>query len=241
MHGAAGSGAGVDDLLAAVAEQLKMPLTVISRQAELAQLRGAAAVLDADLLRAQADAALQLVDSYLLGLELLREQSQLELEPVSISSTLVDAAHALSGFARQHGVQIEVEVAGKFRPVMAHGRGLRAALLSLGYGLVEAHAASGNGKCPAIVRMATHRTPQGIIAGIYGGYDDVRAGEWRTALDLCGRATQPFTGLAAGSGAGLFVADTIFRSMATRLHVGRHGHERGLAAALQPSQQMQLV
>jgi K+-sensing histidine kinase KdpD len=233
-------GAHAGDLLAAVAEQLKVPLTVIARQAELAQLTGAEHAADPALVRTQADAALQLVDSYLLGLQLMREQTQLELEPVSVSSTVVDIAHALTRFASQYGVDIQVEVTGRFQPVMAHARGLRAALLSLGYGLVEAQATQEDKRLRRL-RIVTHRTPRGIVAGMYGTYDGVCAAQWRTALALCGQASQPFTALGAGSSAGLFVADTILRSMDSRLHVGNHGRQRGLAAMLHPSQQLQLV
>jgi K+-sensing histidine kinase KdpD len=236
---AAEAGTEWGDLLSAVAEQLKVPLTVISRQAELGQLTGSTDVAGTALMRTQADAALQLVDSYLLGLELLRSQAQLELEPVSVSSTLVDTAHALTRFAREYNVDIEVEVGGKYEPVMAHARGLRAALLSLGFGLVEALAANdGKRQC---LKLATHRTPQGIITGVYGVGDGLQAAQWRNALKLIGRAQQPLTGLSAGTGAGLFVADTIFKGMASQLRVGLWQHQRGLAATLQPSRQLQLV
>lgn len=234
------TGAEAGDLLAAVAGQLKTPLSVIARQAELAQLAGQASAANPAVVQAQADAALQLVDSYLLGLQLLREQTQLALEPVSVSSTMVDIAHALDRFARQYGVVIQLETPGHFRPIMAHAGGLRAALLSLGYGLVEAQAAQEVTRRRTL-RLVTHRTPQGIVAGMYGAYDGVCADQWRAALRLCGRAAQPFTALAAGSSAGLFVADTILRFMDSRLHVGNHARQRGLAAMLSPSLQLQLV
>ena len=238
----AGNGAGteVDDLLLSVAEQLKIPLTVIARHAELGQLTGDPAQVDSAAIRTQADAALQLVDSYLLGLQLLREQTQLPLEPVSVSSLLVDIAHSLERFAEHYRVQIEVSIAGKYQPVMASPRGLRAALLSLGFALVEAQAAQTRHR-PRRVTLAAHRTPQGIITGMYGDYEDIAASQWRTALRLQGRAAQPFRALTPGSGAGLFVADTILRSMDTRLRVGRHDGQSGLAATFQPSQQLQFV
>lgn len=240
MQAGARAGTELGDLLSAVAEQLKVPLTVIARQAELSQLTGQPGVADALIVRTQADAALQLVDSYLLGLELLRNQTQLELEPVSVSSTLNDAAHALTRFARQYGVEIEVEVAGRYEPVMAHARGLRAALVSLGFGLVEAQAAQADRR-PRYLKLATHRTSHGIVAGIYGVHDGLQPNQWRKALKLYGHAAQPFAGLTTGSGAGLFVADTIFRSMSSQLRVGLWQHEHGLAATLQPSRQLQFV
>lgn len=246
-----------DELLVSVAEQLKVPLAIIARQAELGTL-GEAAGLDAATIATQADAALLLVDSYLLGLELLRTQTQLELEPVSVSSLLVDTAHDLQGFAHQYGVEVIVETAGRYGPVMSNSRGLKAALLSLGFALVEAqaaaepsgqmggiappalHGAQPPGKHPRVL-LAAHRTPHGIVTGMYGTHHTVSAEAWRRAQALCGRAKQPFMELAGGSAAGLFVADAILRSMDSRLRVGRYLRHGGLAATLQPSRQLQLV
>jgi hypothetical protein len=224
--------------LVAVAEQLKVPLAIIARRAELGAFTGNLESKDIGTIATQADAALLLVDSYLLGLELLRTQTRLELEPVSVSSLLVDAAHDLYGFARHYAVEVELDAAGSFGPVMSNSRGLKAALLSLGFALVEAESAAENR--PRRIRLALHHTPQGIVAGMYGA-QDVSAAAWRRALALCGHATQPFAEIAAGSGAGLFVADTIFRSMESRLRVGHYQHQNGLAATLQPSRQLQLV
>jgi hypothetical protein len=228
-----------NELLKSVAEQLKVPLAIIARHAELGGLQDGA--VDAATIATQADAALLLVDSYLLGLELLRTQTQLELEPVSVSSLLVDTAHDLYGFARQYGVEVDLESAGRFGPVMGNARGLKAALLSLGFVLVEAQAAACSEGGGARVLLATHRTPHGIVAGMYGATQTVTAEAWRRAQALCGKANQPFMALGGGTAAGLFVADTILRSMDSRLRVGRYAHANGLAATLQPSQQLQLV
>lgn len=233
------------DLLRSVAEQLKVPLTLIARQAELAALLNNFESKDAANMHAQASVALTLVDSYLLGLQLLSEQGELALEPVSVSSTLTDVAHELYRIAQQHDVILELAVAGKYAPVMAHPHGLRAAMLSLGYGFVEARAAHRVTESVTTRRhrltLAVHRTPHGIVAGAYGMFQDFGAAQWRTALKLYGRAVQPCLALGPGSGAGLFVADTIFRSMATRLRVGRHQKETGLAVTLQPSRQLTIV
>jgi hypothetical protein len=229
-----------DDLLLSVAEQLKVPLTTIARQAELGQVFEPGQA-DAEAIRTQATAALTLVDSYLLGLELLREQTELELEPVSVSSLLADTAHELDRFAKHYDVELELVTAGRYGPVMSHSRGLKAALLSLGFTLVEAEAAGEQRRHRRRVVLATHRTPHGIVTGLYGNYEALTADRWRTALRLVGRARQPITAFGVGSSAGLFVADTIFRSMHTRLRVGQYQHGRGLAATLQPSQQLSLV
>ena len=225
-------------LLRSIAEQLKLPLTNIARRVELERLRAGAAGSDLANLSVQTTVALQLVDSYLLGLQLAEEQGTLALEPVSVASTLTDTAHELQALAKQYGVALEVRIDGRYEPVMAHPAGLKAALLSLGYALVEAEAAQASS---GRLVLAAHRNRYGIVAGLYGEQTDLQAGHWRTALALCGRAHRPLADLSAGSGAGLFVADTILQAMATRLRVGRHARRVGLSATLLPSQQLQLV
>lgn len=224
-------------LLAAIAEQLKVPLMAIARQAELGELTQEVHAADLSGIRVQADTALTLVDSYLLGLHLLRSQTALQLEPVSVSSTLVEIAHELDKFAKQHGVRLHMHIAGRYEPVMAHRQGLKAALLSLGFGLVEAQAATHERS----LTLATHRTPHGIVTGLYAAGEPLSAGEWRTALNLCGKASQPFVGLSGTSGAGIFVAHTILQAMETKLRVGKRLRQYGLATTLQPSQQLRFV
>lgn len=222
-------------LLRSVAEQLKMPLTTIARQAELGQLTGEVGMTDLDSIRTHAAAALQLVDSYLLGLQLLRDQTALTLEPVSVSSTLVDTAHELSGFAKQYGARLELDIAGKYEPVMAHAAGLKLALLALGFALLEGYPMQGKN-----LTLAVHKTPHGIVTGLYGQYERLTSDAWRRALALRNSAQQPLQTI-TGNGAGLFVAETILEAMSTKLRVGKHLKQQGLAATLQPSQQLRFV
>ncbi len=223
-------------LLRSIAEQLKMPLATIARQAELGQLTGDLALTDLAAIRTQASAALTLVDSYLLGLQLLREQASLQVEPVSVSSTLVDIAHELDGFAKQYNTKLELRIGGKYEPVMAHPAGLKSALLALGYSLLESYSVNEGGH----MTLAVHRTPHGIVTGLYGDYERLTSEAWRKALELQNRAPRPLTAL-SGTGAGLFVAETILRAMSTKLRVGKHLNQQGLATTLQPSQQLSFV
>lgn len=224
-------------LLRSVAEQLKLPLTTIARQAELAELTGDFSAVDVATLQTQAVAALALVDSYLLGLQLAEGQAELTLEPVSVSSLLVDVAHELDKFAKQYGANLRLHIAGKYEPVMAHQVGLRSALLTTGYALIESYPKATRSP----LTLAVHRTPRGIVTGVYGDYDRFGTDAWRKALELLGRATQPMPSLTSGNGAGLFIAEAILRAMATRLRVGKYLRQYGLATTLQPSQQLQFV
>lgn len=225
-------------LLLSVAEQLKMPLTSIARNTELAKL-GVSDGVNASLIHTQATAALTLVESYLLGVELLSSQQALELEPVSVSSILTDTAHQLDRYAKEYGVEMEVSIAGRYEPVMAHQAGLKAALTSLGYALIEARAASDE-KGPKRIVLAGHRNMHGIVTGMYGT-NTIDGVAWRKALKLYGNARQPLASLLGSSGAGVFVANALAQAMESKLRAGRHGRQAGLAITLPPSQQLQFV
>ncbi len=236
-------------LLRAVAEQLKVPLTTIARETELAGRTGGVAFPDTDTVTSlatqhtlasiavQSDIALRLVDGYLLGLNIAEGQQALDFEPVSLAALMTDTAQELHALARQHEVQLEVQLSGKFAPVMAHAQGVRMALLSLGYGLVEASGACGNTR----LSLAVHRTSRGVTAGLYGAFEALGAAEWRRAITQIGLSQRPMPGLAATTGAGLFVAETLFAAMSTGLRVGRFRKQSGLAATFQASQQLRLV
>ena len=225
-------------LLLSIAEQLKLPLLQIARQAELAQL----SPLPADLGRIQttADMALHLLDSYVLGVQLATDERKLfETEPVSISSVLYDAGAQLAPIAKAYDVTLDLRLEGKYGPVMAHRDGLQSALVSLGYALIEA--------LPSLDRpqlrlqLAAHRCRYGIVAGVYCEAEELTAEALRQGRQLYGRARQPLTGISASSGAGVFVADALLHAMQSQLTVSRHHKLRGLGAVLQPNPQMQLV
>ena len=93
------------ELLLNVAEELKLPLLQIARQAE--QLL-AGAETDPAVIRATAENALRLVDNYALGVRMQLEAASLKPEPVSVSSVLYDAGQQLDGLARNYGVEAEI-------------------------------------------------------------------------------------------------------------------------------------
>lgn len=224
-------------LLRSVAEELKLPLLQIGREAELQNLTPQDTKANFKLIQTNADMALLLVDSYLLGLELNEAQAELMLEPVSLSGVLNDAAHTLSQFAKQYNATFELASSGRYRPVMAHPAGLRAALLSLGYALVSVPPAESRRQ----VLLGVHQSSRGLVAGVYGDFETLAHIHLRQARLLYGRAKQPFRALLGGSAAGVFVADVIFQAMHSNLNVSHHHKQAGLAATLRPSKQLALV
>lgn len=254
-----------EQLLLSIAEQLKVPFLQISRRAELAtlshqqvpdqtlqpQTRAAhTAALSTETptevsaalseIQTTADMAIRLLDNYLFGARLaLEDQYQLQMEPVSVSSVLYDTGQQLDAMAKLYGVELELSLGGKFGPVMAHRGALQAALVSLGYSLIEALPSLQDRKLR--LQLAAHRCRYGVVAGMYSEVEQLTTEALRQGRKLHGHARQPLATLSPTSGAGVFVADAILQAMDSELKVSRHHRLYGLATVLRPNPQIQLV
>jgi hypothetical protein len=223
-------------LLLSVAEELKLPLLQIARQTEQGRLAGTA---DLALIQSTADTALRLLDNYVLGVRLALEPGELSIESVSVSSVLYDAGQQLDALAKSYGVALELSVAGRFGPVLAHRQGLQAALVSLGASLIEALPAQENTQLK--LHLATHRSRNGSVAGLYADTRQLSREALQRGRELQRHCRQPLMELTYTSGAGIFVADTILQAMRLRLNPSRHRNLYGLGTVLQPNHQLQLV
>lgn len=228
-----------EQLFLGLAEQLARPLLTLTQLAELASGDDpATAAARWQLVQAIADSSLQLVESYALSLRVHGNVLALNLEPVTVSSLLYDTAQTLQPFAKQYGVDLELESGPRLQPILADRAVLQSAMTSLGQVFVLAQAESDE---PAAVRLAAHRSRYGVVAGLYGQMPHISVDSLRRAHALQGAARQPLSRLVSGPAAGVFVADSLLRALAARLHVARYRSLTGLAATLQPSQQLQLV
>ena len=226
-------------LLQLLAEQMKLPLLQIARQAELAQMsRRPRQFLET--IEDTADSSLKLLDSYLLSLRLARTHTSIQLEPVSVAAVLSETAEALAKLAKQYDCKLELHLSGRYEPIMAHRAGLEAALTSLGYVFIEAQSSLPEGE-QAVIKLAAHRGKTGIVAGLFANMDGLSADMFRRARHLFGQAHQPLTHVTAGSGAGVFVADSLLSSMSARLRVAHHQKLSGLAATFPTSSQLNLI
>lgn len=223
-------------LLLSVAEELKLPLLQLARQAEQGQISGQA---DLRLMQTTADTALRLLDNYALGVRLALEPEQLALQTVSVSSVLYDTGQQLDALAKCYGVELQLNIAGRYEPVLAHRLGLQAALVSLGAALIEALPAQDTAQLK--LHLATHRSRYGIVAGLYADTRQLSNEALRKGRRLQRGSRQPLLNLTHTSGAGIFVADTILQSMQLKLCASRHQRLYGLGTVLQPNNQLQLV
>ncbi len=221
-------------LLLALAEELKLPLLQIARATEAGQPITNDVAASVNIV---ADMALRLVDTYILSFA-ADSQRQLELEPVAVSSVLQDAAHRLSGVAKHYDNEVRVDLSGKYGPIMGERKSLEAAFTLLGYSLLTD---VDEVETTPYITLGAHRSVHGIVAGVFASQAELSADALRRARALNGSARQTLPNSYHGNGAGVFVADSIFRHFAGPLKVSRHNKLVGLAATLLPSQQMQLV
>lgn len=215
-------------LLHVLAEQIKLPLLQIALQAESDSLSSQATL---DIARS----ALRLIDAYILasGNE---AQVVLPLEPVSLSATLQDVAHALQPHAQRYNCEIQVQLAGRYGPVMAHQAGLESALTVLGQSFIESQT-----EPAGRIVLAAHRSTHGLVAGVFDAEEAITTDMFRRAKALQGAARQPLTTGSAGNGAGVFVANSLLELMAAPLKVARHAKLSGLASTFVPSQQLSFL
>jgi hypothetical protein len=223
-------------LLLSVAEELKLPLLQVARLAEQGQLTGHS---DLKTIQSTADTALRLLDHYALGVRLALEQGHLDLDAVSVSSVLYDTGQQLDSVAKRYGVALELNIGGRFEPVLAHRQGLQAALVSLGTALIEGLPAQE--RPPLKLHLATHRSRYGIVAGLYSDTRQLSNQALQKGRQLQKHSRQPLLNLCHTSGAGVFVADSILQAMDLELIASRHQRLYGLGTVLQPNNQLQLV
>ena len=223
-------------LLLSVVEELKLPLLQIALKAEQGQLSGQA---DLAGVQATAGSALKLLDNYALGVRLSLQPRQLEIEPVSVASVLYDTGQQLQSLAGSYGVELELDIAGRYGPVLAHRQGLQAALVSLGAALIESLPALESTQLR--LRLASHHCRYGLVAGLYVDTERLSSGTLRQGRALQGRTRQPLPAVSHSSGAGVFVADAILEAMSLHLRASRHHRLYGLGTVLQPSSQLRLV
>ena len=230
-------------LLVALSDDLALPLLQIKSGLELvgqsASLAKAARLQAAGLVLS-ADVGLQLIQAYrlLLKSDALR---QIALEPLAVGNILESIAHQLSPYAKQYGTTIEVDVQGKFPPVLVDSNSLNVALGTLASSLIRTQAAQTQQKSYRLV-LGAHNSGDGLVAaGVFSDAQGLSDKTLRAARALVGQARQPLPGLPPGAASGILIADMLCDSLWQPLRASAHRHMSGLATALPTSKQLQFV
>ncbi|MDQ3065317.1 MAG: hypothetical protein M3Q36_03545 [bacterium] len=229
-----------DALFLNLAEQVKTPFLQIAYAAEM--LQAASTKISSEQLRQEiavtTKSALQLIDGYLLSVELQR-QSSLALESVSVSSILYDAASSLSDFAKANGCAIELQIDGKYGPAMGHRQAMLSALINLGYSLIEASTKLHDKDVPK-VRLSVSRTAKGFRMGVFMNKPITKV-MLTQAKALTGISHQPFAKIDSNNGSGILIAESLMSLVNAPLQTVRSRGYYGFAATFLPSRQLSLV
>ncbi len=226
-------------LFLSLAEQLSQTFLRLTRVAELAPQSDQTTQLQQwSLVQDIAESAMLLTESYALNARLVQHLVTPELEPVTVSSLLYDAAQVLNPLARRYGVELQMSELPRMSPVMSDRVVLQSALVSLGQVFVIAEAE--NEKVQPL-RLSAHRSRYGIVAGLYAEQSELSTEAFRRSRSLYGVTHQPLARLTSGSASGVFIADNLLRAIAAKLHVARYNNLTGLATTLPVCNQLQLV
>ncbi len=222
-------------LLYALAEELKIPFLQVARSAEFGRLMN-----DKDQYKRieyTADAAIKLLDSYTLSSQSAINRLPFELSPIALTSTMYDCAENLRRFTSLYNTVIDIKVEGKCGLVMANKDALEAALTSLAYTFISAN----DYKIRKIITLYARSENNIISAGVFSNSTNISKKTLDDARKLYGNARQPASRLTHNSGAGLYIADSLFFAMQSKLDYSRHNKSRGLIARLIPSAQLSLL
>ena len=230
-------------LLLALSDDLALPFLQVKSSIEVAgneNYSGATMLEQAKNIHLSSEAGLLLVEAYRMLLK--SDQILLEaFEPVAIGAVLEEVAHRLSDYAKEYGVQIQVDVQGRFAPILAHTASLELAIEVLSASIIRAQASQNSGKAARIV-LGAHKSSEGLLAA--GVFSDVRGlsdKSLRAARSLLGRAHQPLPHVPPGSASGILVADMLCESLWQPLRKSAHRSMDGLATNLPISKQLEFI
>lgn len=223
----------------ALADYLRLPLLNIAVGAELTDIDKQSNSHEAlARIGVTASTTLNLIDAYLLAEQAKTGQINLDLEPVSVSAVLHDVAHQLTPIAKLHQCKINVSYHSGQQPVMAYRPALQAALLSLGQVFIDAVTQK---QKSVLINLTSYKLKDGVATGVFAKDVKLSRSYFKKALYLGGRARMPLPELVGSSGAGVYIADSLFDALSSKLRIARHSNLNGLAATLITSRQLSLV
>ncbi|HEX5797032.1 MAG TPA: hypothetical protein VFX86_01430 [Candidatus Saccharimonadales bacterium] len=224
-----------DQLLRALARELKNPLILIARRSEL-EKNASNGPQAYETLQQTAENALQLIDSYMLMAQSEYGQRSLPLETVGIGSVVYEVVRDLTPHTKVREIDFATEV--KAGDVMANREGLKAIIWCL-CELMVAQNGDG-GQIKKKVRIKTMKQDRKVSISVLSSDMDITNSDIDAA-----RRIQGMSHLAGGklsdSGIRLAIADVLTSSLGSRLKVRKINGLKGLCFELAGSRQLQLV
>lgn len=223
-----------DKLLSSLVRELKNPLVLIARKAELAGISSAdTAFLD---IRHTAENTLKLIDGYLLAAQSEYGQQALPLETVGVGSVIYDAVNDLRTYAKEQKIDFATEV--KDADVTANREGLKAMVWCLSE--LALTSSIDDKKEVQRVRIKTLLAGEKVTVAVLSNQLDITDSELQAAKQLQGTSHLAGAKL-SDSGIRLAIADTLARSLGSTLSARKINGLRGFSFELNGSRQLQLI
>lgn len=222
-------------LLGSLARELKNPLILIARQAELEALNTSDATFDS--IRNTAEQTLKLIDGYLLLAQSEYGQMALPLETIGVGSVIYDTIEEFRPMAASQQIRLVSDVRDQI--VTTNPQGLKTALWCLLNVALES--VVGEEKTSRQITVTSRNLRQDNVAVSVLGNLEVSQSEMSLARQLQGNSHLAMGLHSKSSGVHLAIADLFASSDGDGLHVASRGNSRGLSFRLNKSQQLSLL
>lgn len=221
-------------LLGSLARELKNPLILMARQAELEGLNsGDPTYLS---IKNTAEQTLKLIDSYLMLAQAEYGQVKLPLETVGVGSIIYDVMEEFRPIAKQQQISLVSDIHDQI--VMTNSNGLKAALWCL---LNMALESVVDGQKSGQIIVSSKKLKKNTVSVSVLGDLEVNRSEIQSARSLQGYSHLAMALHSKSSGIHLAIAELFANSVGDGLHVASHGARKGLSLRLNKSQQLQLI
>lgn len=223
-------------LLGSLARELKNPLILIARQAELEALSSSDKAYAS--IKNTAEQTMKLIDSYLLIAQSEYGQLGMPMETIGVGSIIYDAVEEFRPIASAQNVSLVSDV--HDATVETNSRGFKTALWCLMNMTLES-VASDEKSIKQIIISSKKAAADSVSVSVLGNLD-ISQKDMSLARSLQGSSHLALGLHSKGSGVHLAIAE-IFASSAGNgfLHVAKQGNSRGLSLRLMRSQQLQLI
>lgn len=220
-------------ILNSLASELKRPLILIAREAELNKVRADKNHFQS--IQETAEKTLKLIDSYLLMAQSEYGQQLLPVESFGIGSVIYSVAEEIRPIAKKANVDVVLNVSDA--PVMANREGLKATIWCL-TDMVLAQTSSEQNS--GVIEINTRKSTSGVKISVLSKSMKVKNSELQKAQRNLGKTHMALSSSSSESGVRLAIASLLGESLGTRLQAVRSNHTQGIGFNLDLSSQLQL-
>lgn len=218
----------------ALIRDLKQPLVLIARQAELDSAGENRQRLKS--MQKNAEKALRLIDTYLLVSQGEYGQQTLPLSSFGVGSVIYDIAEEMRPLARESNIELTLDIEDAL--VHTNPQSLRSTVWCLSDLVVSQTMA---GQTAGVVEIKTKRYEDNIRISVLSKAMKIKNSDIEKAHRNIGKSRIPLNSAGSDSGIRLAIADLIGESMGTKLVAVKSKGAQGIGFELALGRQLQLV